>query len=118
LSLKEWPAILQSHQFYSLLVRLALEGNAEDARDIIRFHHRVAVLIIDHQSKPQAGQRYQDKRPFGSTYKGLLARSVVQVKDAERGDNLLKVRLRQTKHNFGPLAEPFLNSEKSLTSIR
>ena len=44
---------------------------------------------------------------FGSTYKGLLARSVVQVEATERGEGSLTVRLRQTKHNFGTLAEPF-----------
>jgi hypothetical protein len=95
---------------------LALQGNAEGAGDVIGFNTRylepfraedVAILIVDHQSKPQGGQRYQDKRPFGSTYKGLLARSVVQVEATERGENSLTVRLRQTKHNFGTLAEPF-----------
>lgn len=95
---------------------LALQDNAEDASAIIKFNARhlepfraegVAVLIIDHQSKPQGGQRYQDKRQFGSTYKGLLARSVIQVEAKRRGENSLTVTLRQTKHNFGALAEPF-----------
>jgi hypothetical protein len=32
---------------------------------------------------------------------------VIQVEATERGEGTLTVRLRQKKHNFGPLAEPF-----------
>jgi hypothetical protein len=32
---------------------------------------------------------------------------VIQVEATERGEGTLSVRLRQKKHNFGPLAEPF-----------
>lgn len=94
----------------------ALEGDAEAARDVIAFHNEVvepfraagiAVVLIDHQSKMQAGERYQSKRAFGSVYKSNLCRSVVQVEAMERAENALTVRLRQNKHNFGALAEPF-----------
>jgi hypothetical protein len=64
-------------------------------------------LIIDHQSKVQAGQSYQNKGAFGSVYKNNLARSVIQVEAKESGEGTLTVRLRHKKHNFGPLAEPF-----------
>jgi hypothetical protein len=64
-------------------------------------------LIIDHQSKLQAGQSYQSKGAFGSVYKNNLARSVIQVEATERGEGTLTVLVRQKKHNFGPLAEPF-----------
>jgi hypothetical protein len=95
---------------------VALHGDAEHARDVIGFHQEyveplralgIAVLVIDHQSRLQAGQSYQQKGAFGSVYKGNLARSVIQVEATERGVGTLTVRLRQKKHNFGPLAEPF-----------
>jgi hypothetical protein len=95
---------------------VALHGDAEHARDVIGFHQGfleplralgVAVLVIDHQSRLQAGQSYQHKGAFGSVYKANLARSVLQVEATERGEGTLTVRLRQKKHNFGPLAEPF-----------
>ena len=95
---------------------IALQGDAESARDVIRFHHDyldpfraagVTLLIIDHQGKTQAGERYQNKRSFGSVYKENLARSVIQVEPGERGEGLLTLKLRQTKNNFGPKAEPF-----------
>ena len=95
---------------------VALHRDAEHARDVIGFHQEyleplralgIAVLVIDHQSRLQAGQSYQQKGAFGSVYKANLARSVIQVEATERGEGTLTVRLRQKKHNFGPLAEPF-----------
>jgi hypothetical protein len=94
----------------------ALQGDAEAARDVIGFFQKyvepfraegVAILIIDHQSRLQAGQSYQSKGAFGSVFKTNLARSVIQAQATERGEGTLTVRLRQKKHNFGPLAEPF-----------
>jgi hypothetical protein len=40
-------------------------------------------------------------------FKTNLARSVIQAQATERSEGTLTVRLRQKKHNFGPLAEPF-----------
>lgn len=94
----------------------ALQGDAEASRDVIGFFQRVAepfralgvaVLIIDHQSKLQAGQSYQSKGAFGSVFKSNLARSVLQVQGARRETGTLTVKVRQKKHNFGPLADPF-----------
>ena len=94
----------------------ALQGDAEAARDVISFFQKsiepfraegIAVLIIDHQSRIQQGQSYQSKGAFGSVFKTNLARSVIQAQATERGEGTLTVRLRQKKHNFGPLAEPF-----------
>jgi hypothetical protein len=94
----------------------ALQGDAEAAKDVIGFFQKsvepfraegIAVLIIDHQSRLQQGQSYQSKGAFGSVFKTNLARSVIQVQATERGEGTLTVRLRQKKHNFGPLAEPF-----------
>jgi len=94
---------------------IALQGDAESARDVIKFHQDyldafraegIALLVIDHQGKTQAGERYQNKRTFGSVYKENLARSVLQVEPGDRGKGLLTVKIRQTKHNFGPKTEP------------
>jgi hypothetical protein len=94
----------------------ALQGDAEVARDVIGFFQKsiepfreegIAILIIDHQSRLQQGQSYQSKGAFGSVFKTNLARSVIQAQATERGEGTLSVRLRQKKHNFGPLAEPF-----------
>jgi hypothetical protein len=94
----------------------ALQGDAEAARDVIGFFQKsiepfrvegIAILIIDHQSRLQQGQSYQSKCAFGSVFKTNLARSVIQAQATERGEGTLTVRLRQKKHNFGPLAEPF-----------
>jgi hypothetical protein len=94
----------------------ALQGDAEAARDVIGFFQKsiepfraqgIAILIIDHQSRLQAGQSYQSKGAFGSVFKTNLARSVIQAQATERGEGTLTVRLRQKKHNFGHLAEPF-----------
>jgi hypothetical protein len=94
----------------------ALQGDAEAARDVIGFYQKsmepfraagVTVLVIDHQARLQAGEKYQSKSAFGSVFKTNLARSVIQAEATERGENALTVRLRQKKHNFGSLAEPF-----------
>jgi hypothetical protein len=95
---------------------ITLEGDAGDARDVIRFHNKyldpfrakgITLLVIDHQGKTQGGERYQSKRTFGSVYKEILARSVIQVEPGDRGKGLLTVKMRQKKHNFGPNVEPF-----------
>jgi RecA-family ATPase len=109
-------------------VGLALEGDSEAARDVIRFHNEfiepfraegVAVVMVDHQSKQQGGQRYRDKTAFGSVYKSNLARSVVQAEPIEREDGMLIVKLQQKKHNFGQLFDPvgakLTFSEQSVT---
>ena len=94
---------------------IALEGDAAEARDVIRFHRKhldpfreegITLVVVDHQGKTQAGERYQSKRTFGSVYKENLARSVLQVEPGDRGEGLLTVTIRQTKHNFGPKTEP------------
>lgn len=94
----------------------ALQGDMESSNDVIGFFRGVleqfraagvTVLIIDHQSKTQGGQRYQDKTAFGSVYKSNLVRSTIQVEATESGEGTLTVRARQKKTNFGSLARPF-----------
>jgi len=94
----------------------ALQGDMESSSDVISFFRGVleqfraagvTVLIIDHQSKTQGGQKYQDKSAFGSVYKSNLVRSTIQVEATESGEGSLTVRARQKKTNFGSLARPF-----------
>jgi AAA domain len=108
----------QEHAVELLIVDsygVALHGDAEHARDVIGFHQEyleplralgIAVFVIDHQSRLQAGQSYQQKGAFGSVYKGNLARSVIQVEATERAEGTLTVRLRQKKHTLGRLPSP------------
>lgn len=94
----------------------ALGGDAESAKDVIAFFQQVledfraagvSVVIVDHQAKGGGGESYQSKRAFGSVYKGNLSRSTIQAEAMEHEEGSLTVRLRQNKHNFGSLAEPF-----------
>jgi hypothetical protein len=94
----------------------ALQGDMESSRDVIAFFRDVlegfraagvTVLMIDHQSKQQGNQKYQDKAAFGSVYKGNLVRSAIQVEATESGEGTLAVRVRQKKTNFGSKAQPF-----------
>ena len=94
---------------------IALQGEAESAADVIRFHREylepfraagVTVLAIDHQAKG-GGERYQAKRTFGSVYKENLSRSVLQVEPDAHAEGSLTLKARQTKSSFGSKAEPF-----------
>jgi DNA-binding transcriptional ArsR family regulator len=64
----------------------------------------VAVLVIDHQAKPQSGDGdYSAKWEFGSSYKRHLARSSLQLqRTGDKGDTIGLV-LRHQKSNFGAL---------------
>lgn len=59
-------------------------------------------LLIDHPPAPRPGVNTSAYRPFGTTFKYNLARSVLQIIRVDGGG----LALRQTKHNFGPLSEP------------
>jgi len=64
------------------------------------------VMNLDHQSKPSGVGSYGDRRQFGSAYKGHLARSILQVEMVTNVPGKASVILRQTKNNFGSLADP------------
>lgn len=94
----------------------AMMGDAEKAGDVIAFHNRylapfraagVTVVIVDHMGKVQAGESYQNKASFGSSYKEHLSRSVIQVEAGHRETGTLTVRLRHKKTNFGTRRDPF-----------
>jgi hypothetical protein len=96
----------------------AMLGEAEKAWDVIGFHNYyiapfreagVTVVIIDHQGKLQAGESYQQKTSFGSVYKELLVRSVIQVeaRDRNREAGTVTITLQPKKASFGALRNPF-----------
>jgi hypothetical protein len=93
----------------------ALDGDVEALRDVRGFFKRylepfkaagVSILVVDHQAKMVKGERYSDKTPFGSAFKGWAGRSIIQVKGDWSGSELTAT-LRQTKTNFGPKQDPF-----------
>jgi AAA domain len=94
----------------------ALEGNMEAASDVLRFIRNhvlpfkaagVTLLIVDHQAKPQSGEGYHQKSPFGSVYKSNACRSVTQVGVEDQREGELTVRFRHQKCNFGSKFDPF-----------
>jgi hypothetical protein len=95
---------------------MAIAGDPHSPTDVIGFHRRcvdpfrargIAVLLVDHQAKTVAGERYGAKRAYGSVFKENCARSVLQVEPQGRGRGLLRVILKHTKANFGELAPSF-----------
>jgi len=65
----------------------------------------ITALVCDHQSKMQAGNRYEHKSPYGSAYKYNLSRSVFQINKIKAEPGVMTVSLRHTKSNFGPLID-------------
>ncbi len=64
-------------------------------------------LVIDHQSKMQEGQHYENKTAYGNAYKGFLSRSVWQIEKGESEErHTLELLMRPKKANFGPLMAP------------
>jgi hypothetical protein len=95
---------------------MALQGDPNSSSDVIAFHKRnldpfrkagITALIVDHQGKTGVGERYQAKRAIGSVFKENCTRSVLQIEPHERGKGLLRVKVRQTKTNFGEMTAPF-----------
>ncbi|PLS85348.1 MAG: hypothetical protein CYG60_13100, partial [Actinobacteria bacterium] len=96
----------------------AMLGDMGSAKDVITFHSTyiapvralgVTPLLIDHQSRQQAGESYQNKGAFGSAYKEHLSRSLIQIEGGGKGaeENVLTVRVRHKKTNFSALRAPF-----------
>jgi hypothetical protein len=80
----------------------------KEARDVISllksFEGFGTVLAIDHIRAPEAGENLSAYRPFGSTFKHHLSRSLIQVTQAAGGGLVL----RQTKANFTDKSVPLL----------
>jgi DNA-binding transcriptional ArsR family regulator len=64
----------------------------------------VAVLVIDHQAKPQSGDGdYNAKWEFGSSYKRHYARSSLQLQRTGDNGDTIGLVLRHHKSNFSAL---------------
>lgn len=96
-------------------VGMALVGNSETSADAIRFFKEfvdpfraqgITLILVDHQSKMQAGERYQNKTIFGSAYKSHSVRSSIQIEVRERIDDVLKLTFRHQKTNFAKQQDP------------
>jgi len=68
----------------------------------------VTTIILDHQSKMQAGDSYKNKTPFGSVYKQNLARSVFQLQCVKAKDNQITLKLSHKKSNFSKLVNDII----------
>lgn len=60
---------------------------------------KVAVILIDHQSKMQKDELESNKTAFGSGYKSFLSRSILHLTSKGDGNDRL-MKLRQTKLSF------------------
>jgi DNA polymerase I-like protein with 3'-5' exonuclease and polymerase domains len=101
-------------------IGFAMDGEAEKSNHVNAFHRRyidrfrraeITVLMVDHQGKLQSGESYQQKGAFGSAYKSFRSRSMLQFQAMDhgpdaQGNSTLTVRMRHTKNNFGPSANP------------
>ena len=77
-------------------------GNATDTTQAYRYLDNLGTCItIDHTPKPAPDSNHSNLSPYGSVFKQNWSRSVLQLVRAEGGGLVL----RQTKHNFGPLAD-------------
>src|SRR5215217_8322553 len=109
-------------------VGLAMVGDAGAYRDVVAFFRNLdrfrtvlgcTVILIDHQANLAAGESYQAKAAFGSSYKGNLSRSRVQVELKEHAQGVRRIALRHNKANFTEYVDPFevevKFSEESIT---
>jgi hypothetical protein len=90
-------------------VGFALDGDSENARDVLGFYREriqplkdagASPLLIDHQAKIIKGEKYADKQAFGSVYKTNAVRSSFQIRGShEQGE--LTATFTHKKNNFG-----------------
>jgi KaiC/GvpD/RAD55 family RecA-like ATPase len=64
------------------------------------------ILAIDHISKAAAEDSGKPARPYGSIYKGLLARATYELRRSTSGDGRSLLGVFNTKANDGPLLAP------------
>src|SRR5215207_3964713 len=97
-------------------VGLAMVGDAGAYRDVVAFFRKLdvfrtklgcTIILVDHQANLAAGESYQSKAAFGSSYKGNLSRSRVQVELKEHAPGLRRVAMRHNKANFTEYVGPF-----------
>lgn len=90
-------------------VGFALDGDAENARDVLGFYRAciqplkeagASPLLIDHQAKVIKGEKYSDKQAFGSVYKTNAVRSSFQIRGShEQGE--ITATFTHKKNNSG-----------------
>lgn len=90
-------------------VGFALDGDSENARDVLGFYRAciqplkdagASPLLIDHQAKIIKGEKYSDKQAFGSVYKTNAVRSAFQIRGShEQGE--ITATFTHKKNNFG-----------------
>ncbi len=90
-------------------VGFALDGDSENARDVLGFYRTcvqplkdagASPLLIDHQAKMIKGEKYSDKQAFGSVYKTNAVRSSFQIRGShEQGE--ITATFTHKKNNFG-----------------
>lgn len=82
----------------------ALIGDAESAKDICTLFQGIrqlgTVLVIDHQSKTQKGEKSNTKTIFGSVYKTNLSRNVWHINSIQSEPGNLKTVLEHRKTNL------------------
>jgi hypothetical protein len=96
---------------------LAMDGDMGSSTDVLGFVRNyidplceaTTPFIVDHISKMQAGEDYQNKTAFGSVYKHNTVRSALQIQGGKRDRDAgtLDVRVRHHKNNFGFQRDPF-----------
>jgi hypothetical protein len=65
------------------------------------------TTVASRSSYSLADERYQNERAFSSVYKENCANGVLQIEPREPGVGMLRVKVRQTKSNFGGKVAPF-----------
>jgi hypothetical protein len=91
-------------------VGFALDGDSENARDVLGFYSKciqplkdagASPLLIDHQAKIIRGERYSDKQAFGSVYKTNAVRSSFQLRGSHNVHGEITATFTHKKNNFG-----------------
>ena len=90
-------------------VGFALQGDSENARDVLSFYRTciqrlkdagASPLLIDHQAKIIKGEKYSDKQAFGSVYKTNAVRSSFQIRGTDEPGKITAT-FTHKKNNFG-----------------
>ncbi len=113
INLSEFIPTILNHQMDLIIIDsigAGLSGDPEAARDICGLFQQLrqlgTVLLLDHQSKMQKGDRANTKTPFGSVYKFNLSRNIYHLNAVQGEDNKLNCLLKHTKCNFSALRQP------------
>ena len=87
---KKTRAFVNKYQAKAVIIDsmgLAMEGDMNEAQDVIAFHRRytdglralgTTPFVVDHEGKLQSGENRKEKGPTGSAFKSWTTRSVLQ----------------------------------------